>query len=523
MKRTFNSIYAFSFAIISLFLAASCSSDDPNFDYLNSAQVPSNLGLIVTPTTDNSGNVIFTPSALSASKFNLDFGDGSEPVSVVPGTNAIHAYQEGSYTALLTAENINGEISQPLEQAVVVSFLAPENLEITVLPVAGDNFSISVSATATLAAGFEVYFGDQVDETPTPMMIGESLTHTYAETGTYELTVVALSGGSQTLEGTIAVEIDNPVLLPLDFEDETLEYAFFDFAGAINTRIANPDPSGINTSDHVVEFFKETGALVYAGTAIPLGENIDFSQGSTISMDVWSPIAGTTVKLKIENAANPNIAMEVDAFPSVANEWETLYFDFSGFDLSQEYAKIVVFFDFGNGGNDDTFYYDNIAQGNLPGAVVELPLDFENTAVPYEVFGFEGANSNIDVNPDPTGINTSSRVVSTVKGVDAVFYAGTAVPLQVPIVFSSTEKIKMKVWSPKAAIPVRLKLENTNGDFVELDANTTTSNTWEELTWDFAGQNTAPEFTTVVVFFEFIVDLPGDGSTYYFDDIDYAN
>ena len=215
--------------------------------------------------------------------------------------------------------------------------------------------------------------------------------------------------------------------------------------------------------------------------------------------------------------------MEVDAFPTATNEWETLYFDFSGFDLSQEYAKIVVFFDFGNSGNDDTFYYDNIAQGTLPGAVVELPLDFENTAVPYEVFGFEGANSDIDENPDPTGINTSSRVVRTVKGVDAVFYAGTALPLQVPIVFDTTEKIKMKVWSPKADIPVRLKLENTNGDFVELDANTTTSNAWEELVWDFAGQNTAPEFTTVVVFFEFIVDLPGDGSTYYFDDIDYAN
>ena len=93
--------------MISLFLAVSCSSDDPNFDYLNSAQIPSNLGLIVTLTTDNSGNVIFTPSALSASKLNLDFGDGSEPVSVVPGTNAIHAYQEGAYTATLTAENIN--------------------------------------------------------------------------------------------------------------------------------------------------------------------------------------------------------------------------------------------------------------------------------------------------------------------------------------------------------------------------------------------------------------------------------
>ena len=96
MKRTINSIYALSFALISLLTVMSCSSDDANFDYLNAAQIPSNLSLIVTPTTDNSGNVIFTPSALSASKFNLDFGDGSEPVSVVPGTNAVHAYQEGS-------------------------------------------------------------------------------------------------------------------------------------------------------------------------------------------------------------------------------------------------------------------------------------------------------------------------------------------------------------------------------------------------------------------------------------------
>lgn len=364
MKRTFNSIYAFSFAIISLFLAASCSSDDPNFDYLNSAQVPSNLGLIVTPTTDNSGNVIFTPSALSASKFNLDFGDGSEPVSVVPGNNAIHAYGEGTFTAILIAENLNGEQSTPLEQPVSVTFVAPENLEININPVAGDSFSIEVSATANLASGFEVYFGDQENEVPTPMDLGSTVIHTYAEIGTYEVLVVALSGGSQTIEATAEVVIDNPIVLPLTFEDTTQDYTFFDFAGAVNTKIANPDPSGINTSATVVEFFKEAGAEVYAGTAIPLGENLNFSQSTSISMDVWSPIVGSTVKLKIENATNPNIAMEVDALTTVSGQWETLEFDFSGFDLTEEYAKIVVFFDFGNSGNDDTFYYDNIDYAN---------------------------------------------------------------------------------------------------------------------------------------------------------------
>ncbi|NDB02456.1 MAG: hypothetical protein EBY38_02130 [Flavobacteriaceae bacterium] len=275
---------------MALWLVMGCSSDDANFDYLDTVQVPSNLSLLVTSTTDNSGNVIFTPSALSASKFILDYGDGSDPEEVVPGTNAVHAYTEGTFTAVLVAA--------------------------------------------------------------------------YPETGTYQLRVVALSGGSQTIEGTEEVVIDNPILLPLDFEDPSLDYVFFDFAGAINTKIANPDPSGVNPSATVVEFFKESGALVYAGTAIPLGENIDFSQNAVLKMDVWSPIVGSTVKMKLENAANPNIAMEFDALTSVSGAWETLEFDFSSFDLTQEYAKIVVFFDFGNTGNDDTFYYDNIDFAN---------------------------------------------------------------------------------------------------------------------------------------------------------------
>ena len=345
---------------MALWLVIGCSSDDANFDYLDTVQVPSNLSLLVTSTTDNSGNVIFTPSALSASKFILDYGDGSDPEEVVPGTNAVHAYSEGTFTAVLIAENLNGVQSEALEESVSVTFIAPENLEIIVLPVAGDNFSIEVSATASLAAGFEVFFGDQADEVATPLMLGSSVIHTYAETGTYQVRVVALSGGSQTIDGTVEVVIDNPILLPLDFEDPSLDYVFFDFAGAINTKVSNPDPSGVNPSAMVVEFFKESGALIYAGTAIPLGENIDFSQNTVLKMDVWSPIVGSTVKMKIENAANPNIAMEVDAFTNVSAAWETLEFDFSNFDLTQEYAKIVVFFDFGNTGNDDTFYYDNI-------------------------------------------------------------------------------------------------------------------------------------------------------------------
>ena len=57
------------------------------------------------------------------------------------------------------------------------------------------------------------------------------------------------------------------------------------------------------------------------------------------------------------------------------------------------------------------------------------------------------------------------------------------------LTFLASEVISINTWSPKADIPVRLKLEGCRlGAFLELDANTTVANQWETLTWDFTGQ-----------------------------------
>ena len=71
------------------------------------------------------------------------------------------------------------------------------------------------------------------------------------------------------------------------------------------------------------------------------------------------------------------------------------------------------------------------------------------------------------------------------------------------------------------AIPVKLRLENADNSIgIEVDVNTTTVDEWETLIFDFEGQTTGVDFVRVVVFYEFIVDLPGDGSTYFFDDVE---
>ncbi|MCW5518518.1 carbohydrate binding domain-containing protein [Aureitalea sp. L0-47] len=156
-------------------------------------------------------------------------------------------------------------------------------------------------------------------------------------------------------------------------------------------------------------------------------------------------------------------------------------------------------------------------------AAVSMPVGFESTTLTYDIEGFEGAASSIITNPDPTGINPTNRVVSTTKTNGSAFFAGTLLNLEVPIDFSTSEIFTMKTWSPKANIPVRLALENQaiGGDSqVFIDVNTSMTNQWEELVFNFTGQiDGAIAYDRVIVFFEFIPDLPGDGSTYYYDDL----
>ena len=174
---------------------------------------------------------------------------------------------------------------------------------------------------------------------------------------------------------------------------------------------------------------------------------------------------------------------------------------------------------------DNIYYYKEVIDpspnvDDSAATQVALPVGFESSSLTYDIFGFEGADSAVEANPDQSGINPTGNVLRTIKTPGAQFFAGTVLNLDAPIDFSTSQKFRMKVWSPKLGIPVRVRLENVDNSVgIELDANTTTANEWHELEWDFTGQTGATDFVRVVVFFEFIPGLPGDGSTYYYDDI----
>ncbi|MDF1867273.1 MAG: T9SS type A sorting domain-containing protein [Saprospiraceae bacterium] len=317
--------------------------------------------------------------------------------------------------------------------------------------------------------------------------------------------------------------------LPFDFEPVPLQSDFIDFDGGTASVIPNPFVMGVNTSPRVGQIIRN-GGTIWAGSKVILSDFLDFSTEGAFSMKVFSPVEGITMKLKLEGNADT----ERDATVTVANEWETLTWDFTG-EPSNTYNTIVFMFDFGNTGDGSslsTFLFDDVDQLDLTGGLdqVDLPVTFEETTVFYQLTDFGGTTSMLGSDP----VDGNNTVAISTKPDDATTWAGTTMSTavgfknQIPITASDT-KMTVRVYSPDAGIPVRLKIEDHTDPTksVETEALTTQANTWEYLLFDF--NNEAPgtailnpnyTFDLASIFFNFGTDgVTAGEKTYYWDDV----
>jgi len=363
-----NSIKNIAVFIFVLVVLASCKKDVDNLKVLDNVKAPTNVNAIFDITQDNTGVVTIIPTAEGVTEFFITFGDATDEKPTTYAINEVitHTYTEGVFTVGITASGLTG-LTSKIEKELNVTFKAPENLVVTIVPDAINPKTISVTATADYATIMEIYFGEVTGEEPVKVLPGEAALHTYAEAGNYVVRVVAKSGGSATVEHSEIVTISaasDPVTLPITFESYTVNYSFVDFGNEVTSVVDNPDASGINNSARVAQSIKTTGAETWAGTLLTLASPIDFTAKKLIRVKVLSPKMGVVVKFKIENLNNADINAEVDVITTTSNEWEELTFDFSGIDLGQEYQKVVMFFDFGNTGDDATYYFDDIKQAS---------------------------------------------------------------------------------------------------------------------------------------------------------------
>jgi len=512
-----NLKYILSLLCFTLFLG--CSDDENDTDFVNNVDAPSAISALFTITQDNTGKVTIRPNGSGVTAYQVNFGDGTiENADVVPGETTSHVYGEGVYNVTITAMGINGKTTV-FTQQLTVTFRTPENVELTVTSEAGNPYKRNVVAKANFETYFEVYFGESPTESPVQFNEGQTISHTYAAIGTYTIRLIAYSGGAATYETTQTVTVFDPLLLPVNFESATLNYAFGDFGNSYGSVADNPLVSTGNPSAKVGKIFKNAGAETWAGVTLALDEPIDFSAKHMIKMKVFSPKVGAKIFLKLENLGNASINKEVGALTTVANAWQELLFDFNGIVNANAYQRLVIFYDFDVAGAGESFYFDDIdLASNAPDLML---VTFQDVEYPFTSFG--NANTAVIDNPQANGINTSTKVAKFTKAPGAETWAGSFLEMAAPIDFSQHTKVKIKTWSPQAGIIVKLKFENfANSNInIEKDATTTVSNGWEELTYDFSDLVNANNYQRIVLFFDF--GNSGNGADYYFDDIKLSN
>ena len=302
-------------------------------------------------------------------------------------------------------------------------------------------------------------------------------------------------------------------VLPLTFESG---FALDQFDGGGTSVIANPDSNG-NTSSSVLELVKGAGQP-WAGSKITIPTPFDFSSTTTVTAKIWSPRAGLNLLMKFEDVTpwpNTQATAEITATTTLANQWETVTFDFAGVDMAVDYYNMVLIMDNGTQGDGTanyTIYVDDISSNPM--------LTFEPE---YNLDQFDGGGTSVIANPDSNG-NTSASVLELVKGAGQP-WAGSKITVLAPFDFNAGTTITAKVWSPRAGLNLLMKFEDVTPwpntiATAEITATTTLVNQWETLTFNFSSVDMAVEFYNMVL----IMDngTQGDGTanyTIYVDDI----
>ncbi|MEI6412243.1 MAG: T9SS type A sorting domain-containing protein [Bacteroidota bacterium] len=180
----------------------------------------------------------------------------------------------------------------------------------------------------------------------------------------------------------------------LDFEAAATSTTFQHFGSSLEpqltTVIANPNPTGINTSANVMQLVKPSGSQVWAGAFSNPNPTtpVNLLTGGMIKIKFHTNHPGNlTLKLEAAEDASPNWVQTVTT--DVVNQWVELTFDPSLPSIEAPntpanghiFDRITLFADFGvSPTSDQTFYIDDIkvcTAGSTPKADVTFKLDLK--------------------------------------------------------------------------------------------------------------------------------------------------
>lgn len=304
--------------------------------------------------------------------------------------------------------------------------------------------------------------------------------------------------------------------------------------------IANPDPSGANTSSTVASYTPVVGAPFYAGTETALGSPLGTftltASNATVKILVWKPVI-SNVGIKFATASGASTG-EINVPNTVINQWEELTFDFSskiGEASSTGIAQIVVFIDSQNARTtDNTCYFDNITfsdQGTPPTEpLVAAPTPTRPAANVISMFS--NAYTNVTVDTWQTSWSAGTLTDLQIAGNDTKKYSNLSFvgveAVTNPINATDMLYFHVDAWTPNMTA-FRVKLVDFGadaafggGDDVEHELTFTPAlnewNSYEIALSDFTGLVTKGHIAQLI-----FSGNPAGSSTVYIDNVYFHN
>lgn len=494
------------FKTIFIILVIISCDEDRDLDFLDSIVVPSNVSAIFDVTQDNTGLVTITPNADGASFYVIVFGDGSDDATINAGESVEHTYAEGNYEVTVRAFNLkdeSAEVSLPL----AVSFQAPSNVVVTLENDASVSKQVNITVDADFAITYDFYSGETGSTDPVATAnVGETVSYTYTDAGTYPIRVVVKGAAIETTEYTEDFEVTE-ILAPTDPAATPPARNDVDVVSIFSDAYTNVTLDELPTNWSVTNFEAITigsdnvwklTTLDFLGMVTNYAAGVDLSTMEMMHIDYWVPQGQINeLSVKIVNTIDGGEDTE-SLGTTVDGSWQSIDLDMSGFDggnlankekitqllIDSDGVSPVVYI--------DNFYFYKAPTGASPPLLSD---DFEgNGNIPAWIGDAAGADPAF-ANPYNNADNFSETVLE---------YTDTGgqfanVNFTAPSKFNLTNGqsvFSIKIYVPSSSVTggqpnqVSLKLQNS-----DLGGNSWQTQTevikpivldeWQTITFDF--------------------------------------
>lgn len=290
-----------------------------------------------------------------------------------------------------------------------------------------------------------------------------------------------------------------------DFDNVgSVDYTFVN--GVLNQEFSNPETAGINTSALCARYGRSTElydviVIDPSGTLI-IDDVSDYLSGAKkMSMKIFSPAVGLTVQITLENktAAQPTNYptgrhSEYTVVTTTSNAWETIEFSFvqqpDNTVANTNVDRMVILFD-PNSTNDQIFIFDDLMGPDLSDPCSSVTPD-EAMGDDYECqrnvsYDFSNGNLIVEVNPNVSGINTSTTVGKFTKWTAGVTDGAFGGALDFPFENTTYKTANIMLYDPNAPQDFLVIFQDaSNNNLVEKTFTTSSTTDWEEFKMDLS-------------------------------------